>query len=58
MKFLLSAAAGVLSMLAFTLSREGYVGISDLPLSAFSPVWLLYAVLLAGLLVMFSVYYA
>jgi hypothetical protein len=49
MKLLLSAAAGMLSMLAFTLSREGYVGVSDQPLSAFSPVWLLYALLLAGL---------
>ncbi len=53
MIILLSAAAGVLSMLAFTLSREGYVGISDLPLSAFSPVWLLYAALLAGLWYLF-----
>ena len=41
--------AGVLSMLAFTLFRENYVGVSDLPLAAFSPVWILYAILLAGL---------
>ena len=49
MKFLISGVAGVLSMLAFTLSRENYAGVSDLPLAAFSPVWILYAVLLAGL---------
>lgn len=49
MKLLISGVAGVLSMLAFTLSREGYVGISDPPLSAFGPVWILYALLLAGL---------
>jgi hypothetical protein len=53
MKLLISGVAGVLSMLAFTLSREGYVGISDPPLSAFGPVWLLYAVMLAGLWLFF-----
>ena len=41
--------AGVLSMAAFTLSPVGYVGISDPPLLAFSPVWVLYALLLSGL---------
>lgn len=41
--------AGVLSMAAFTLSPAGYVGISDPPLAAFSPVWVLYALLLSGL---------
>lgn len=53
MKLLYGLAAGVLSMLAFTVSRENYVGVSDLPLAAFSPVWLLYAVLLAGLWFLF-----
>jgi hypothetical protein len=53
MKLLLSLAAGVLSMLAFTLSREGYAGVSDPPLAAFSPVWILYALLLAGLWLLF-----
>lgn len=41
--------AGALGMLAFTLSRENYVGVSDAPLAAGSPVWLLYALLLGGL---------
>ncbi len=41
--------AGALGMLAFTLSPEHYVGVSDLPLRAGSPVWILYALLLAGL---------
>lgn len=53
MILVLSAAAGVLSMLAFTLSREGYVGVSDPPLAAFTPVWILYALLLAGLYYLF-----
>jgi len=53
MNLLISAAAGVLSMLAFTVSRDGYVGVSDLPLQAFHPVWLLYAILLAGLWYLF-----
>ncbi len=38
-----------MGMLAFTLSRENYVGVSDAPLAAGSPVWLLYALLLGGL---------
>lgn len=41
--------AGALCMLAFTLSPVGYVGVSDPPLRALSPVWLLYALGLAGL---------
>ncbi len=41
--------AGALCMLAFTLSPVGYVGISDPPLRALSPSWLLYALGLAGL---------
>ena len=49
MKILYSLGAGVLSMLAFTLSREGYAGVSDPPLAAFSPAWIVYALLLAGL---------
>ena len=49
MKWLISGVAGVLSMLAFTLSANGYAGISDPPLTAFSPVWLLYALGLTGL---------
>ncbi len=53
MKWLGCGAAGVLSMLAFTLSRDGYVGVSDLPLRAFSPVWLLYALGMAGLWFLF-----
>lgn len=40
--------AGALCMLAFTLSPEGYVGISDPPLRAGSAEWLLYALLLGG----------
>ena len=40
--------AGVLCMFAFTLSPQGYVGISDPPLRAGSAVWVLYALLLAG----------
>lgn len=42
-------AGGALCMLGFTLSPQGYVGVSDLPLAAGSPVWLLYALLLGGL---------
>lgn len=42
-------AAGALCMLGFTLSPAGYVGVSDQPLAAGSPVWLLYALLLGGL---------
>ena len=53
MKLGLSLAAGVLSMLAFTLSREGYVGVSDPPLMVFGPVWLLYALGLAALWFLF-----
>ncbi|MFH1512264.1 MAG: hypothetical protein ABIG45_02800, partial [Bacillota bacterium] len=53
MKLLCSFAAGVLSILAFTLSREGYAGVSDPPLAAFSPVWLLYALLLTGVWYLF-----
>ena len=41
--------AGALGMLAFTLSPENYVGVSDLPLRAGSGAWMLYALLLAGL---------
>ncbi len=41
--------AGALCMLAFTVSPTGYVGISDPPLAALSPGWLLYALLLGGL---------
>ena len=53
MIILVSLAAGVLSMLAFTISPAGYVGVSDAPLAAFSPAWLLYAALLAGLWYLF-----
>ncbi|MDD3214583.1 MAG: DUF6020 family protein [Eubacteriales bacterium] len=41
--------AGALAMFAFTLSPSHYVGVSDLPLSAGSPAWILYALLLGGL---------
>ena len=41
--------AGALCMLAFTISPDGYVGVSDPPLRALSPVWLLYALGLGGL---------
>jgi len=41
--------AGALCMWAFTLSPQGYTGISDPPLRLGSPLWLCYAVLLAGL---------
>ena len=53
MNILLSLAAGVLSMLAFAVSADGYVGVSDPPLAAFSPVWLLYALVLGGLWFLF-----
>lgn len=46
--------AGVLSMLAFTLSPDGYVGISDLPIRAGSALWCVYAVLIAGLYWLFT----
>lgn len=42
-------SAGVLAMFAFTLSPENYVGVSDPPLAAGSPAWILYALLLGGL---------
>ncbi len=48
-RLLLCLAAGVLGMFAFTLSPQNYVGISDPPLAAGSPTWLLYALLLGGL---------
>ncbi|MEA4998057.1 MAG: DUF6020 family protein [Candidatus Limiplasma sp.] len=41
--------AGVLCLWAFTLSPEGYVGVSDPPLQPGSPVWICYALLLGGL---------
>lgn len=44
--------AGALSMLAFTLSPEGYAGVSDPPLRAGSPVWILDALMLGGLYVL------
>lgn len=43
------ALAGALCMLGFTLPPQNYVGLSDPPLAAGSPVWLLYALLLGGL---------
>ncbi|NLI22403.1 MAG: hypothetical protein GX418_12770 [Clostridiales bacterium] len=41
--------AGVLCMFAFTVSPTGYTGVSDPPLRAGSPAWLLYAAALGGL---------
>ncbi len=47
---LLCAAGGALAMAAFTLSPQGYVGVSDPPLRLGSPVWLVDAALLAAFL--------
>jgi len=46
--------AGVLSMFAFTLSPDGYVGISDLPMRAGSAFWCIDALLIVGLYWLFT----
>lgn len=46
--------AGALSMLTFTLSPEGYVGISDPPIRAGSALWFVYVLLIAALYWIFT----